>query len=148
MPQPAKPFIFRGWYCTNYGGVAKQKLCRVEEGMRAADLALKRLQVQRADAEQEGKVTVAGPGIQSGLPPLLSTQVAANAYGPGLAGPQGKLVYEIHDEFLDAKRTETEGLTYVSYRDKLVPFYERFGQRPVRSLTHQDGLEYKRWLMD
>src|SRR5262249_44791905 len=38
--------------------------------------------------------------------------------------------------------------TYSWYRDKLDPFFERFGDRLIASLTYQDGLSYKKWLME
>ena len=136
MPRPPKPFLYRGWYCTNAGGIPQQKLCREEEGRRQAELALARLLVQRADAQQEAKLDVPGPGIR----------VNPDAYAPGLAGPSAKLIAEVFDEFLDVKRVENDELTYIHYRDKLTPFYDRFGTRPIRSLTLQDGLAYKEWL--
>jgi hypothetical protein len=104
MPRPPKPYVFREWFCTNFGGVAKQKLCRVEEGYKAAELALARLVVQRADAEQEGTAGVPGRGVQADLPPVLPT------CGAGLGGPKARLVGEVFDEFLDVKKVETEEL--------------------------------------
>jgi integrase len=148
MPRPSKPYVFRGWYCTNYGGVAKQKLCKVEEGLRAAELALARLKVQRADAEQEGKLGVPGTGVRADLPPVLPTQTQAEeTFGLGLGGPKAKLVGEVFDEFLNVKEVDTDELTYIWYRDKLTPFYLRFRERPLRSVTLQDGLDYKLRLM-
>jgi hypothetical protein len=57
-----------------------------------------------------------------------------------LADPTAKSVAEVFDEFLNVKRVEKDELTYVHYRDKITPFYQRFGTRPIRSLTLQDGL--------
>jgi hypothetical protein len=144
MPRRPKPFLYRGWYCTNVGGVPQQKLCKEEEGYRQAELALARLLVQRADAQQEAKLNVPGPGIRADLPPVLVTQ---NGDPQLLTGPKAKTVVEVHDEFLDMKKVENDEATYVHYRDKLAPFYERFGTRPIRTLTLQDGLDYKKWLM-
>jgi integrase len=140
MPRRPKPFLYRGWYCTNAGGVPQQKLCREEEGLRQAELALARLLVQRADAQQEAKLAVPGPGVRAGGPQ------PSDAYAPGLAGPQARMVADVFNEFLDMKKVENDELTYIHYRDKLTPFYERFGGRPIRSLTLQDGLAYKEWL--
>jgi len=59
----------------------------------------------------------------------------------------GKLAGEVHDEFLDVKKTENEPATYTHYVDKLKPFMEKFGDRPINSLTEQDGIAFKRWVL-
>ena len=120
---------------------------KVEEGFKAATLALARLKVQRADAQQEAKVTVPGPGIRADLPPVLPTQPAQN-YAPGLAGPQAVTVAQVFDEFMDMQKTENDEDTYSFSQDKLATFYERFATRPIRSLTYEEGLAYKRWLQN
>src|SRR4051794_1027484 len=108
MPRKAKPFLYRGWYCTNAGGVPQQKLCKEEEGFKKAEIALARLIVQRADGVQEGGVKVAGPGIKADLPPVLPTRQPQANYAPGLGGPQPKTVAEVYDEFMDIKKAETD----------------------------------------
>jgi hypothetical protein len=50
MPRPAKPYLHRGWWVTNFGG-ARQKLCRENEGQVAARDALDAL---RHDHQQKG----------------------------------------------------------------------------------------------
>lgn len=144
MPRPPKPFIFRDWYCTNYGGVPKQKLCKVAEGLKAANVALARLMVQRADGVQEGTLGVSGAGK---IAPQTRSR-REESYGEGLAGPSEKTVAQVFDEFLDFKESETDPTTYQHYRDKLTAFYERFGTRSIRSITLKDGLAYKKWLLE
>lgn len=48
MSRQAKPYPYRGWFVTKSGG-QYTRLCRVEEGMAAAQEALDRLKVQRHD---------------------------------------------------------------------------------------------------
>jgi hypothetical protein len=38
-------------------------------------------------------------------------------------------------------------LTYKHYVEKLLPFYDRFGARAVASLTEDDGIAFKKFLM-
>jgi hypothetical protein len=135
MARRAKPFRYRGWYCTNAGGVAQQKLCREEEGYKNAEIALARLLVQRDDAKKEGNLTVPGPGIRAELPPVLPTQ----QFATGLAGPQPKTVAEVYDDFMAVKKAETAEETYEWYQDKLDTFFERFATRPVASITYEEG---------
>ena len=78
--------------------------------------------------------------IRAGVPPQPDSRLNADAYAPGLAGPQARLVADVFNEFLDVKKVENDELTYIHYRDKITPFYQRFGTRPIRSLTLQDGL--------
>jgi integrase len=61
---------------------------------------------------------------------------------------QGRLAGEVHDEFLDFKQAESEPLTYQHYVSKLKPFVERFGHRPLASLTEADGIAFKKWLLN
>jgi integrase len=129
MARPAKPFIHQGFYCTNYGGIQKQKLCKVDEGMRAAKLLLSRLMVNRADAQQER--AVAGPGIR------LPADVNA-----------AKTVADVIQEFLDFQAVESAPRTYQFYKEKLATLLQKFGTRPVASLTLTDGISHKRWLME
>jgi integrase len=44
------------------------------------------------------------------------------------------------------KKSETDEATYAWYRDKLDPFFERFANRPVATITYEEGLAYKTWL--
>lgn len=144
MPRPPKPYVFRDWYVTNYGGVDKQKLCKVDEGLKAATIALARLMVQRTDAQQEGTLGVSGAGKATAKP----KRGRGESYGDGLAGPGEKTVAEVFDEFLDFKESETDPETYKHYCGKLAAFYERFGTRGIRSITLKDGLAYKKWLIE
>src|SRR4029077_15568561 len=103
-------------YCTNLGGVPKRKLCREEEGQKAAVLALARLTVKRADGEDD--------------PPPKS--------------PAGKrTVSDVLEEYLDMKEVELDPSSYESYRQNLADFHGRYGARTIRSLTLKDGLEFK-----
>jgi integrase len=61
--------------------------------------------------------------------------------------PDAKRADEAHDEFRDAKRADGEPLTYKHYVDKLLPFYERFGERVIASLSKADGIACKSYLM-
>src|SRR5262249_35483089 len=146
MPRQAKPFLYRGWFCTNAGGKPQQKLCREEEGRKQAELALARLLVRREDARQEGKLAVPGPGIQAS--PGSASQQGNGNYAPGLAGPQPKTVAVVYDEFMEAKKSETDPATYTWYRDKLDPFFEEFATRALASITYKDGITYKAWLRE
>jgi integrase len=126
MPSRPKPFVYRGWYCTNAGGVPQKKLCREEEGLKKAELALARLLVQRADGTAKARPRA--------------------THAPGLEGPRSPTVAETYDAFMDVKKTETRKGTYDWYRDKLDAFYERFGTRALNSITYEEGLAYKDWL--
>ena len=53
MPRKPKPYVHRGWWVTNMGG-QRQKLCREEEGQKAAEGFL-------LDLLQSAGRTVAGP---------------------------------------------------------------------------------------
>jgi integrase len=136
MARRSKPFLYRGWYCTNAGGVPQQKLCREEQGHKSAEVALARLLVQKADAKQEGKLAVPGPGVRA----------IAEQYAPGLAGPQPKTVAEVFNDFMTVKKAETDEATYSWYQDKLAAFYNRFATRPISSIDYEEGLTYKSWL--
>src|SRR4051812_29671055 len=46
MPRPAKPYLHRGWYVTNVGGV-RHKLCREADGLQAAEDAFLALRQER-----------------------------------------------------------------------------------------------------
>lgn len=119
MGRTAKPYIERGWYCTDYGGVKRQRLCTVDKGRREADICLSRLKGQIADG----------------------------SYGDGLAPPVDKTVTEVLGEFLLVTQGNVESSSFEFFRRMLEPFHSRFKLRPIKSLTVQDGIEYKKWLM-
>jgi integrase/recombinase XerD len=50
-------------------------------------------------------------------------------------------------EYLTQAQTEVEPYTLKGYIMKLAPFRERLGMRPLASLTEEDGLAYKAYLM-
>ncbi len=128
MPRIPKPFPYRGWFITNVGGKRQHKLCRVEEGKVKAERLLRIYLGQIAEQEATGaRRKPVGVGIQP--------------------AHQTKLVGEIHDEFLDLRKGDTP-LTFKHYVDKLKPFIERFGTRPIASITEQDGVDFKRWLLN
>ena len=132
MPRRPKPYRYRGWYVTDSGGIPHHKLCPVEQGIAEAERELRRYLI-RLDDERE-KAPTPGPGIR----PATLAQAASL---------HGKTVHEAHDEFLDAKQTDGEPLTYKHYVDKLLPFFERFSSRTIASLTEADGIAYKNYLM-
>jgi hypothetical protein len=141
MPRKPKPYVKDGWFCTSVGGVQHQKLCRVEDGLNKADLALARLKVMREDARREGVLLpTPGPGIAAyhGGSPVVPPRA--------VAGPAHATVAQVYDDFMDVKKAECSEHTYAWYRDKLDPFFERFAGRAISSLTYEDGLSYKNWL--
>src|SRR5207244_4487068 len=125
MPRIPKPYPYKGWFRTNAGGHRGHPLCRIDEGMTKARRALALYLGKLAEDQQ-------------------STPTPGSGIHPASGGD--KLVGEVHDDFLDFKKSESEPLTYKHYVDKLKPFFERFGNRPIASLTEQDGLAYKNWL--
>jgi integrase len=137
MARQAKPYLYRGWYCTNAGEVPHHKLCREEQGYKEAEICLARLIVQRDDTKKEGKLNVPGPGIRTD---------PTQQYGPGLAGPQPKTVAEVYDDFMSMVQAEHAKETYIWYQGKLKPFFERFATRPITSIKYKEGLAYKTWL--
>ncbi len=138
MPKAPKPYIKSGWYCTSIGGVQHQKLCRIEEGEKQANLALARLLVKREDLKIQGVTAPAsGPGIRS-----VVIQPEA------LAGPPALLLGQVHDDFLDFKAAEygEDSQTYQDYVIRLKPLHDQFGSRPFASITDIDGMNYRRYL--
>lgn len=107
-----------GWYVTSFGGIQHRKLCRIEEGERNAQIQLARLLVKTED----------------GPKPLKKGGIAT--------------VSEAHDDFLDAKHVEAATGTYEFYRVGLKMFHEMFGRRELKSLTYNDGVQYKKALID
>jgi integrase len=101
-------------------------------GMVEAEKELRRY-LNRLD-EERAKAPTPGPGIR---PSTIHPDC-----------PHGNKVHEAHDEFLDVKKTEGEPLTYKHYVDKLLPFFDRFADRLVASLTEADGISYKSYLMN
>jgi integrase len=132
MPRRPKPYKYRGWYVTDAGGVPHHKLCPVEEGMVEAERQLRRYLTNLDDQHKDNPTP--GPGVRP------ASTIPADT-------PFGKRVHQTHDEFLDAKKTDGEALTYKHYVDKLLPFYDRFGARAVASLTEEDGIAFKKFLM-
>lgn len=128
MARPPRPFVYRGHFVSSFGGVKNQKLCREEEGFKAAQAALARLMVKRADGEQERPTP--GPGIR--VSPDSKSQ---------------RLVADLFNEFMRLKQVETSEPTFNYYRECLTPLFEKFGTRPLMSITLQDGLFYKNFLM-
>lgn len=129
MSRAPKPYPYKGWYRTNAGGKRGHPLCRIDEGMTAARRALNAYLGKLESDREEG--------------------LAPRPVGSGIAAPEPgqKLAGEVHDEFLDFKKSESEPATYTHYVDKLKPFLERFGHRPIGSITEQDGIAYKRWVL-
>jgi integrase len=136
MARKPKPYVKDGWYRTSVGGVKHRLLCPVEEGPREAELALARLLVAIDDAKTQGAVA---PTPEPGVPPPV---VAPEK----LAGPPSKTVAQVYEEFMALKESENRGGTPAWYRDKLDPFFERFANRPLATLTLKDGLDYKTYL--
>src|SRR4051812_23468929 len=137
MPREAKPYLYRGYYVTDARGSPHHKLCPEVEGMVEARRQL-RTYLHRLDEEQRrgDRPPTPGPGVTPRIHPDCQA---------------GLKVHEAHEAFLDFKESENpEGrahLTYVHYRDKLLPFRERFAGRVLASLTEEDGVAYKKWLM-
>src|SRR4051812_15839469 len=120
MARKAKPYLKDGWYCTSIGGVQHQKLCRAEEGLNQAELALARLMVQRADARDSGTIApVPGPGVQLVIPPEK------------LGGPKSALTNDVLKDFLATAEVEVAPETFIGYKTALATFYERFAERPI-----------------
>lgn len=119
MARKPKPYIKdKIWYCTSVGGVQHQKLCLVAAGLKAAELALARLLVQLDEAPS--------PSLTGGIPTIA----------------------QACETFLDMKKVETSQGTYEWYQAKLVPFFEQFARRQARSIEYEDGLRFKRSLME
>lgn len=106
------------WYVTSVGGKQHHKLCRVAEGKKNAEYLLAKLLVKQ---EEEPKP------LKKGAVPTVA---------------------ETHDDFLDAKSVESAAGTYEFYKINLKGFYEEYGARELKSLSYQDGIEYKKSLMD
>jgi integrase len=119
---PRRPGFYklRGYYCTSAGGQQHTKLCRVEEGKRKAELALRRLLGQQQEDRERRSV------------------------GPYL------LLFQAVDQFLSLKQANNSESAYIYYKKSLKPLRERFGMRAMRegSVTLEDGIEYKRWLSE
>lgn len=118
MGRRAKPYTKDGWYCTSIGGTPHQKLCRISEGIKTAEIQLARLIVENDE---------------------LPKSIRKNAV---------PTVAEAYDSFLDACATETSIGTFKYYQSNLKNFYEMFHDRQVKSLTFDDGIEYKKSLIN
>jgi integrase len=133
VPRIPKPYPHKGWFRTDVGGDRGHKLCRIEEGMAKARRMLTLHIAAQAESQAQGTATrPVGSGIQA---------------RPVSDPEQGRLAGEVHDEYLDHAKVEADPATYKHYVNKLKPFVERFGHRPIASLTEKDGIDYKRWLL-
>jgi integrase len=137
VPKEAKPYIKDGWYRTSIGGVQHRKLCRAEEGEKKAKVALARLQVELDEAQRNG---TAMPSPGPGIAPLVVS--------PSALDPKLPTVTQAIDAYLDFQKEEVAPASFEWYKRKLQPMYERFGERPVASLTPEDGTRYKKWLRE
>lgn len=117
MARQPKPYKKGNYFCTSIGGIQHQKLCRIEEGPKTAREQLHRLSVKYADAPKTTKKH------------MVPT------------------VGEAHDNFLDSKSVENCDGTYNFYRTSLLTFHEMFAGRPVKSLTYDDAIAYKKRLL-
>lgn len=167
MPRKPKPFLHEGWYKADAGGPPRTKLCKEEEGLRRAELCLNRWLVRFLEAKEQGVIPAgmtpaaylqavdAGQAVPA--PSQVPSQASAGAAkpaapttNPALAGPRVILLGEVHDEFLDfhLKKavTDKERETYTHYVNKLKPLVDQFGNRPINSITEDDGWAYRKWL--
>src|SRR5262245_25954738 len=130
MPKEAKPYKYRNHFVTDAGGVVHHRLCRVEEGMAKAK-AEPRLWVAKLEEIRRERGL---PGLNARHPP-----------------PPERTVAEACDAFMDhveAKSAKGKAhKTYTHYKGRLQTLVERFGGRPLASLTFEDGVAYKKWLM-
>jgi integrase len=124
VARPPKPYAYRKHFCTSAGPVSHYKLCPVEEGMAEAKRQLL-LYLARVEDERQKNPTPSRTILPGGR----------------------HLVHHLHDAYLAGIQSEVAARTFSGYVEKLKPFYERFCLREVRTLTEQDGLEYKRHLM-
>lgn len=117
MPRKPHPYIKGKYFVTSFGGTPHRKLCYLSEGRQTAELALSRLVVQRADELR--------PTTAYGVPSVDQT----------------------HAAFLKMKQVEAARETCQWFQNKLRRFFAMFAKRELRSLTYEDGLEYKKFLM-
>jgi len=112
------PYLKNGFWVTSAGGVPHQKLCEESKGKKFAKLCLARLLVTRADRSRQ------------------------NILG------EPATVAQVYEDYLNVKKAENEEATYLGYRDCLEPFFQKFASRLINSITYEEGIEYKNWLMN
>lgn len=118
MARRPKPYEKDGWFVTSTGGKQHQKLCRVSEGRKNAEYLLAKLLVKQEEEPQP---------LKKGSIPTVA---------------------ETHDAFLDTRLVENAEGTYGFYKTSLQNFYRDFGNRELKSLTYDDGIRYKKSLVD
>lgn len=97
-------------------GGGRRKLCRESDGLKAAETALNRLKVERDQGGGE-------------LPPELTLAEAAALFLREVETDKG-----------------AEHKTFIFYKQNLQRLITRAGPRRLRTLTQQDGVNYKKWL--
>jgi hypothetical protein len=137
MAKEPKPYIKDGWYRTSIGGVQHRKLCREEEGVHKAKVALARPRVELHEAQRNG---TALPSPGPGIAPLVIS--------PSALDPKLPTVTDAIDAYLDFQMEQAAPASFDWYKKKLQPLYEQFGERPIALLTPEDGTNYKKWLRE
>ena len=128
MPRRPKPYEYRGWYVTSYGGHAHQRLVPVEAGLKQAEIALAKVIVE---TEQRRK-----------------TEAVREATGH-------VTVAQAIEDLLQWKATEVRDVTARGYEYQLNYFMKwldaqdrKLGRnRLVSSIIERDGIAYKRHLL-
>ena len=118
MARRPKPYKRQGWYCTSAGGIQHTKLCRLEEGLKTAEIALARLLVKQDDEPK--------PLKRGAVPTVL----------------------QAFDDFMDFKATECPQGTYEVYQNHLKGFVEMFAHRLLKEMAVEDGIKYKQSMID
>jgi integrase len=151
MARPAKAFPHEGQFKTNAGGPPRTVLCSGDSSPTHVRNCLNRWLVKIQDVRDGGK-------LPAGMSPAeyIRLTEAGSQVGPGaeegpttnrlLVGPKVYLFGEVYDDFLDFKRLEGDPETYIYYRDKMRLAVARFGNRPILSITEEDGLKFRHWL--
>jgi hypothetical protein len=88
--------------------------------------------VRRVEAGEQPQQTSPGP--------------VSPTTNPLVAGPKLYTLGQLHDDFLDFRRQQADEQTYIHYRDKLKDVVKRFGNRPLNTITEEDGLSFWNWL--
>ncbi len=128
MSREAKPYKYRGYFVTSACGEQHHKLCLIEHGIMEAKRLLRLYLTEQEHARSLAAVT---------FPPSVSGGADAH-----------NLVISLHDLFLSEKKIEKAPKTYTSYRDSLRLFLQQFGQQLINSITEQDALAYKFFLLN
>lgn len=135
MGRRPSPYIKDGWYRTNFGGTKHRKLCPVSEGMRKAETALARLMVQTEEQKRLRENPAAMPD------PLANTNQAVGQ------SPHSPLVATALEEFLTHKQTNVRPGTYQWLVEHLELLNDKYGDRPINSLSHVDADQFKHFLI-